>query len=248
MKHVAIFLVFTVLLATLAHVYALQTSAREDAHLLEGIEDLKLNKIKVFNGTVTSITNTSIAVRSGEFSGELIAVGKWLLVARSDVGVYHWAKTMEYVREGDSVIVMASLSKGNETINLLLGLRQGDTFLARLALVKYSKHEWKHGTFEFSCKLVEKRGYSLIIEKKEFKALVAINPNGKWYRAGQGEVLWKDVINEFNPGDMLWLCTHNILVFKTGFAEIFGINAIIWGFSGAIIDLDAGIALAKYPL
>ncbi|OYT29500.1 MAG: hypothetical protein B6U95_02340 [Thermofilum sp. ex4484_82] len=217
MKHVAIFLVFTVLLATLAHVYALQTSAREDAHLLEGIEDLKLNKIKVFNGTVTSITNTSIAVRSGEFSGELIAVGKWLLVARSDVGVYHWAKTM-------------------------------DTFLARLALVKYSKHEWKHGTFEFSCKLVEKRGYSLIIEKKEFKALVAINPNGKWYRAGQGEVLWKDVINEFNPGDMLWLCTHNILVFKTGFAEIFGINAIIWGFSGAIIDLDTGIALAKYPL
>ncbi len=248
MKRLAIILILVVLAITPVYVYTLQAQTQEDKLLIEKLKTLDSSKIRVLNGTITSIANTTIVVKSGEFSGELIASGKWLLVTQSDVGTYHWMETMEYVREGDALIVMASVSRDNETLNALLGLRQGDTFIVRPTLVKYFTHERRHGTFEFTCKLVEKRGYSFIIEKKGFKALVFINPEGRWYRAGQGEVLWKDVVDEFNLGDTLWLCTHNILVFKSEFAEIFGINAVIWGFSGAIIDLDTGIALAKYPL
>lgn len=169
-------------------------------------------------------------------------------MAEDEVGVYYWTRVKEYVEEDSALIVMVSISKGNKTFNVLLGLRQGGVFIIRPILIKRSVHKWKHGTFEFTCKLIGKRGYSLMVEKRGFRALVLINPEGKWYKAGYGEVSWKDVMNEFNVGDSLWLCTHNILILRKRFAEVFEISAIIWGFSGAIINLDTGVALAKYPL
>jgi len=40
--------------------------------------------------------------------------------------------------------------------------------------------------------------------------------------------------------DIIRFFCHNVLIMKQEFAERFGINAIIWGYSGAIIDLTSG--------
>jgi len=238
----------TVLLGVIGFQKLSELTSVTETSLSETLAKPVQNKVKVFNGTITSVANNTIVVSSVEFSGELIAKGRWFLVAEEEVGVRYWVRVKEHLEKGEALIVMISINRDNETFNILLGLKQGGTFFIRPILVKYSTYKWRRGTFEFTCKLIEKRGYSFIVEKRGFKALVIINPDGKWYKAGQGEVLWRDVVNEFNVGDTLWLCTHNVLIFKKEFAKNFGVNAIIWGFSGAIIDLNTGTALAKYPL
>ncbi|MHC1629007.1 MAG: hypothetical protein ACXQTI_09285 [Candidatus Nezhaarchaeales archaeon] len=204
--------------------------------------------INVLNATIIEIGNSTITVESNQFSGELIAIGRWIMLSKNEVGIRCWLEAKNSIEEGEAVIVMATVSRGNKTIDVLMGLKQDDVVLVRPILMKHAVIKVRHGTFEFSCKLIDKMGPLLVIEKREIRALVLVNPESKWYKAGYGDVLWKDVIDEFNIGDALWLCTHNIAVLRDDFSKIFGFKAVIWGFSGAIIDLTSGVAVAKYPL
>ncbi len=204
--------------------------------------------INALNATIIEIGNSTITVGSNQFSGKLITIGKWIMLSKDEVGIRCWLEAKNSIEEGEAVMVMATVSRGNKTIDVLMGLKQNDVILVRPILMKHAVVKAKHGTFEFSCKLTDKRGPLLMIEKRGIKALVLVNPESKWYKAGYGDVLWKDVIDEFNVGDTLWLCTHNIAVLRDDFSKIFGFKAIIWGFSGAIIDLTSGVAVAKYPL
>lgn len=200
------------------------------------------------SATIVSMDNATITIESEEYSGSLISKGKWIALTSDDAELCKWLEASTLIEMGNATIAMATLSKDNKTINVLLGLKQGDLILIRPKIIKRAIAKAKHGTFEFTCKLVGKVGPFLVVEKKGIRALVLVDPDGKWYKAGYGAVTWREVVNELNVGDALWLCTHNIAILKKGFAEVLGVRALIWGFSGAIIDLTNGIAIAKYPL
>ncbi len=203
------------------------------------------DRVRVLEVTVSSVTNSSVVA---EEVGELFARGKWLVVSEAYTGLCPWLKAKEFVKPGKATAVVAVVARGNRTAAVLLGLRQGNCSLVRPILLRRSAAKHRHGTMEGACKLVAKLGASLLVERGKLRALVLMNPEGKWRRAGSGDVRWKDIVGELNVGDTLWICFHNIVVLRPKFAEVFGFNAVIWGFSGAIIDLDTGLALAKHPL
>lgn len=225
-----------------------QCEASSDPSRSHLTEPLKLNFIWALNATITKVDNRTITIRSDNSTFEAVAAGRWLLVSESEVGLQPWALAKEYIDEGDASALIANVSWRGEEVMVLLCLKQGDVLVIRPLTLKHYTRVHRHGNFEFTCRLVEKMGSSLIVEKRGLKALVLLDPDGLWYRAGYGDVEWRDVVDQLSVSDTLWLCTHNILVLKGELADMLGFNALIWGFSGAIMDLTNGLALAKYPL
>ena len=204
-------------------------------------------EVKAFEGRVTSIGERSIVVEDDEFIGELIAIGKWLLISSEDAGVYSWSDVKGYVNEGDAFIVMVVVSRGNKTFNILLALKQSNTILIRPIALRYYAKGHKHTRLYMSiyCKVVGRRGPYLVIEKNGVTGLLMADPNSKWYKAGHEETTWSGIVNEFKEGDLIRVFYHNVLVFKDEFREKFGIGFVIWSYSGAIIDLTTGLAITK---
>jgi len=207
---------------------------------------LKL-EVKIFEGKITSVEEKTIKVESDEFTGELIAVGKWLLISDSEAGVYGWSDIREYINEGDALVVMTTISRKNETFNVLLALKQDDVILVRPIALRYYARGYKHTELYMGiyCKVVGRKGPYLLTEKKGVNGLLIVNPSSKWYKAGHGEVTWSEVVEEFKEGDYIRVFCHNVLVMKKEFSEKFGISFIIWGYSGAMIDLTSGVAITK---
>jgi len=218
----------------------------------EGVaEDYKFKenvKVKVFEGTITLVSNDSVTVESEEFSGQLFAKGRWFFIDGNYVGIKFWIKVYGYVEEGEALIVMASISKDNKTFNLLLGLKQEDLTLLRPIILKHSirKHAHTNNYFGIYGTILYKGNNYLLISNGEYKAVVVIGENSTWYKAGYGLVTWKEVRSEFNDGDRIRVFCHNILILNKELSKYFGFNAIIWGYSGAIIDLTSGVSITRY--
>ena len=195
--------------------------------------------------SINSIDNSTITVttESGE-SMKLFAAGKWILIS-DEVERLAWTEVRSYLEKGNALIVMATLSKGNVSKNVLLGVKQNDIILVRPILIKHYVKAHKHTAtyLSFRGTLADKGENYMILERGGAKILAITN--GDWIKAGGGEVTWKDVSNEFQPGDEIRLFYHNLVVMKSEFTENFGINGFIWGYSGAIIDLTSGTTLSR---
>ncbi len=203
------------------------------------------HRIKVFKATIAEVTNNTITIQVNNTSIRLLSLGKWIIVSDGIVDFCKWNKIKGYVKQSEALVVVLTVRRMNKTLSILLGLRQENLTLFRPQLLKFAIYKRRHGTFEFACKLLAKGNSLILIEARKFKFITVVK--GKWIKAGDGIVSWSDVVNEFNVGDRLWICCHNIVVFKPKFIRIFGVHGLIYGFSGALIDIDSGIALVKYP-
>lgn len=200
-------------------------------------------EVKIFRGTIVSVTNTSVVVEGDEFSGELIARGMWIGVNESFIGRGSWIKVMGKVETKDSLIAMVSVEKNERTFNILLGLEQDGLTILRPRLFKVFHTK---NYFAIYGEIISKGTNYMVIKNHDRKVVVVINPDSTWYKAGQGVVTWSEVSGEFKPGDVIRVFYHNILVLRKNFRDSFGINAILWGYSGAIIDLTSGTSLVRY--
>ena len=209
--------------------------------------EIKVNAEKptFLHVTVDSLDNSTITVvnESGE-SIKLFARGRWILISE-EVRAMPWIEAMNYVEGGDALIVMTTLGKGNVTRDILLGIKQGDVILVRPSLLRHCAKGHRHSSTYLSFRgEVADTGENYMMLERNGNAVLAM-ANGEWVKAGGETVTWKDVSDEFRPGDEVRLFCHNIVVMNDDFAENFGIRGFIWGYSGAIIDLTSGTTLSR---
>ncbi|RLF05673.1 MAG: hypothetical protein DRK00_03790 [Thermoprotei archaeon] len=199
-------------------------------------------ELRVLNATVTSITPTGLMIEGVE--GELTARGKWIVVADA-VRLCNWSVASGYIGEGHALMAMAAIEEGNSTRYVLLALKQGGVTLFRPLLLKHAALAHKHVRTYVSLRgeLVSKGGNYMVLERAGRRVLALVR--GRWIKAGAGEVTWGDVQGDFKPGDEVRVFCHHVLVFKPWFSKIFGIDALIWGYSGAIIDLTSGTTISR---
>ena len=209
--------------------------------------EVKVNADKpiFLTASITSIDNSTITVttESGE-SMKLFAAGRWILIS-NEVKRLAWTEARSYLQSGDALIVMTTLSKGNVSKNVILGVKQNDVILLRPLLIRHYVKAHRHAATYLSFRgILADKGENYMILERDGAKILAVT-NGEWIKAGGGEVTWKDVSNEFQPGDEIRLFYHSLIVMKGEFAENFGINGFIWGYSGAIIDLTSGTTLSR---
>ena len=226
-----------ILILLIIPVGAISLTASEDGDTSIQVEE--------FEAEILSVNNSTITVLKGDEELELYARGKWLLITSQLMNASCWAKVRDYVNEGDALVTIARIDSENQTANILLALKQDETTLIRLKFLKHHVKRYRNTGTYMSVKgsIIEKAGNYFLIDRNGNKAIVAVN--GKWRKAGGGEVTWSDVSDEFRIGDEVRIFCHNILVMDEEFSEKFGINAFIWGYSGAIIDLTSGTTISK---
>ena len=207
----------------------------------------KIGKVKVFNATIVNITDTYIYVESEAYTGKLIAKGKWIYIANA-FGRGNWAEVKDLVNKGEALIIMASIHRKNKTYHILLGLKEDSVILIRPILMRHmtQKHLHTKTYMGVYATILDNKDNYMIVNRSGHKILVLINPESRWYKAGYGVVTWSEVRSEFKSGDMIRIFCHNILIIKEGYAKYLGFKALIWGYSGAIIDLTSGTAITRY--
>ena len=203
--------------------------------------------VKIVKATVVSINNSTVTATIEGETLDLFARGPWLIITGELVEKAWWKKAKDYVKEGEALIAMSTVTRENKTFNVLLGLKQDDIILVKPILLRCEAKRHLHTNRYLSVKgeIVDKGNNYLLIERNESKGLVIIGSKSKWIKAGSGEVTWEEVANEFKAGDTIRIFCHHILVMKEEFAEAFGINTFIWGYSGAIINLTSGTTISK---
>ncbi|RLG60917.1 hypothetical protein DRN87_03380, partial [Candidatus Geothermarchaeota archaeon] len=111
-----IFIVLTVLIvASIAgvtlyssNVLAEASSSDDTASEYKGV---KYN-VRIFNGTITSITNSNITIESDVFSGTLSTNGGWIYIDSELIKRGDWSSIYGQLSEGDAFIAMLSIEKG----------------------------------------------------------------------------------------------------------------------------------------
>lgn len=204
-------------------------------------------KIRVLNCTIVSISNTSVVVESSDFRGELVAKGKWFFICNDSLGLEDWSQVSGYVKEGLAQIAVV-FNTSNGTGSILLTLKQGDLRLFRYQLIKWGtiRKLSTRNYFGVYGKILYKSENFLVVNIRGYRTVVFIGAESKWRKAGDGIVTWKEVSREFREGDTIRIFCHNIVFFKDTFARYVGFRALIWGYSGAIIDLTSGVSISRY--
>lgn len=232
--------IVAIMLAT-ASAYASPANFDMMANPSEAVKSLDVLETKI-----VSVDNSSITV-IGEDDEEisLLAKGKWIIISDEIIPKTEWIDAMSYVKESEAVVVMATITRGNETHYICLGLKQGEVMMFKPILLKVYAAGHKHTKTYMGPRgeLVDK-GKNYMILENDGRRVIA-STRGKWIKAGGGEVTWSDVADEFHVGDTVRLFCHNILAMRKEFSDIFGIDGFIWGYSGAIIDLTSGTALSR---
>ena len=243
LKIVAIVSVMAIMAIMLATSSAYASSA--DLNVVAKRSEI-VKSLDVLETKIVSINNSSITI-VGEDGEEvsLSAIGKWIIISEEIIPATNWTDAMNYVDEGEATVVMGTMARGNETHYICLGLKQGDVMMFKPILLKIYAAHYKHTKTYMGPRgeLVDKGKNYMILERDGRKVIASTR--GKWIKAGGGEVTWSDVADEFHVGDTVRLFCHNILVMRKEFSDIFGIDAFIWGYSGAIIDLTSGVALSR---
>ena len=232
--------IVAIMLAT-ASAYASPANFDMMANPSEAVKSLDVLETKI-----VSVDNSSITV-IGEDDEEisLLAKGKWIIISDEIIPKTEWIDAMSYVKESEAVVVMATITRGNETHYICLGLKQGEVMMFKPILLKVYAAGHKHTKTYMGPRgeLVDK-GKNYMILENDGRRVIA-STRGKWIKAGGGEVTWSDVADEFHVGDTVRLFCHNILAMRKEFSDVFGIDGFIWGYSGAIIDLTSGTALSR---
>ena len=202
-------------------------------------------EIEKYETTIASIANSTITVTKGGEAIELLAKGRWFLVTDELVRLVPWSEAASYIEEGYALVVAVTASRANKTVDVLLGLKQGDVALFRPILLRYwaKRHVHTKSYVSVRGQIAHKGSDYFTIEREGRRGLVVVR--GEWLRAGGGEVTWEEVADEFRIGDTVRIFCHNVLIMSEDFAETFDIGAFIWGYSGAIIDLTSGVTISK---
>ena len=199
---------------------------------------------ELLEASVTSVGDSSITVAMNGEEVELLTGGRWLLLGEY-ANKTSWIDAMNHVERGDALVAVLTIRGENATNRVLLGLKQGDLFLFRARFLERSvkKHLRTRVYMGVRGEIAEKYGNYFVIDRGGLRAYVFVG--GSWRKAGDGEVSWSDVSEEFRIGDEVRIFCHNIAVMNDKFADSFGIKAFIWGYSGAIMDLTSGAAISK---
>lgn len=199
-------------------------------------------RLEVFNATITSVTSTGIVVEGVE--GELVARGRWVVVA-DVVKLCNWSVASSYVGEGAALVAAVAVRRDNSTTYVLVALRQGDVALLRPLLLRRAALAHRHTRIYMSVKgvLTSKGGNYMVLERGGRRVLAVVR--GEWIKAGAGTVTWSDIQGEFRVGDEVRIFCHHVLLVRPRLSRILGFNAIVWGYSGAIIDLSSGTTLSR---
>ena len=244
LKSILLVSIMISLVTTLVFVALINHIGSDDAAVVKVLAQPHF-KLKVLTVNIVNITNTTITL---EDNTKLIVIGKWLLLSNDGVKIVPWSYAMRYIKNGNARIIFTVLEKNNKVYKVLLALLQNENFVVRPIFFKRMIYKHKHGTFEFACRVIGKYGYYLIAMKKGISFMILTNPNGKWLKVGEGDVYWKDIVKNFEKGDRIWICVHNILLLREPLAKLLGVSAVVWGFSGAIANIDKGFTLLKYPI
>ena len=218
--------------------------AFQGAYAISGPAD-KAEKIIVDDAVIKSIDNSTVTAIISGSEIDLFAKGRWVVIS-DEIETLPWIEAMKYVESGDAVVAMATVTKGNQTGDVLLGVKQGDLILVRPILLKHCAKHHKHASsyLSFRGTLIETKENYMILERDGHRVIALAN--GKWIEAGgEEEVTWADVRDEFKPGDQIRLFYHDIAVFNEKFENLTGIKALIWSYSGAILDLTSGTTLSR---
>ncbi|RLF14453.1 MAG: hypothetical protein DRJ97_06245 [Thermoprotei archaeon] len=204
-----------------------------------------LPSVEFMEVRVASVDDQAVTVVKGGEALRLLVKGGWVAVTEERVERGPWAEVKGLVEEGPATVAVASVGEGDE--QLLLGLKQGDVALLSPALIRRCAERRVHTRLYMGVRgeVVHVGGNYLVVERDGRRALAITE--GRWLKAGGGEVAWSEVADEFREGDVVRLFCHNVLIMEDEFAEAFGLNAFIWGYSGAIIDLTSGVALQRIP-
>lgn len=247
-----IFIVLTVLIiASIAGMTLYSSNVLAEASSSDNITSVRKGvkySVRIFNGTITSITSSNITIESDVFSGTLSTNGSWIYIDREIIKRGEWGGVYGQLSEGDAFIAMLSIEKDGRSLGILLGLKQNDILVFRTRILNHYTSRWMHTRNYFGIygKIVYKGENYIAINKDGRKILVIVGQETEWYKAGYGVVKWSEVRDEFNEGDTVRIFYHNILILDNRLAEYLGFKAILWGYSGSIIDLDSGTALMKY--
>ncbi|MCD6125624.1 MAG: hypothetical protein J7J19_01290 [Thaumarchaeota archaeon] len=232
---------------TIAVMLATSSAYASSANLDVVAEHPKIiKKLDVLETVITSVDNSSITiVGDGGEEIRLLAMGRWLIISEEIIPNTNWADAMSYVENGEATVVMGVVTRGNETHHICLGLKQGELIMFRPILLRIYAAGHRHTkTYMGPRGELVAKGENYMILERDSRRVIAVT-GGRWIKAGGGEVTWSNVADEFHVGDTVRLFCHNILVMRKEFSDVFGIDAFIWGYSGAIIDLTSGAALSR---
>ena len=109
--------------------------AFQGAYAISGPAD-EAEKIIVDDAVIESIDNSTVTAIISGSEIDLFAKGRWVVIS-DEIETLPWIEAMKYVEPGDAVVAMATVTKGNQTGDVLLGIKQGDLILVRPILLKY---------------------------------------------------------------------------------------------------------------
>ena len=148
----------------------------------------------------------------------------------------NWSDAKNLFSIGDMVkITVAGFKRGNRIIPIALRISKDDFALVRQRLLLYARGKGRNIAFKATLQYI---GDKYIVLTRNTSKIVAI-VTGKWIKAGNGEVDWSQVKNEFKPGDTIWIYGKTIILRKT----VENIRAII--LPQTLIDIDNGVSLIK---
>ena len=201
----------------------------------------------ICQAVITSVSDNSVTVEVGGESLELPVEGRWLTIS-DKLETTSWTSAKDLVSEGPATIAYATLTEGGAVAKqVLMGVKQGETALFRPVLLKLYAKKHGHTKHYFSIYgYVAGKGENYLkLERNGLTAIALVK--GRWLTNGGNQATWTEVSSRFNEGDLVRLFFHNIMVFKDDFAEAFNLKALIWGYSGAIIDITSGTILTRVP-
>ena len=212
----------------------------------------KFPRPRFLSVNVTEVGDSYVAVESDALSGKLVALGTWLYVHGAEAGRARWAEIKDRVSTGPAVAAVVEVERGDKRVLVLAGLRQGEIgeglLIVRPWLLRRCAERLlstRHYLGIYANVTVSTSHY-MLVETRAGAALAILQPGSKWYVAGRGEATWSEVAGEFRKGDLIRIFCHNVLILSDEFAEHMGFKALIWGYSGAIINLTTGTTVCKF--
>ncbi len=203
-------------------------------------------KIQLIEGYIVHVSDSGITIYTREFNRSVSAEGNWIYIGEG-VGRANWTTIKDFIPRGRAKILVLN-TFGEETSDaILLALKTEHLIMVRIGLMRRAVkvHRYSFDYQSLYGKIVKVGENYIILKRGEIKILVVIPEDSIWFRAGSGKDRWINYREVFSEGDILRIFFHDRVVFKDRFAKFTGLKVVIWGYSGAIIDLTNGETLVR---
>ena len=185
---------------------------------------------------ILNISDRWIEIEGLNRTGKVYTLGKWIYIKENEFKSMDWSEAKNLFSIGDTVkIVIAGFKRGNRTIPIVLKMSKDDFTLIRSRLLRYDIGKGRRLAFKATITYVGDK--YLIVQRATNNIVVIVG--GKWVKAGDGEVDWSEVKNEFKVGDSVWIY-GKIAPFKKSVENIRAIAA-----PQTLINIDTGISLIR---